>query len=80
MIYDFIYASGHSDKFTKEMIDCIYAGVVADTGSFRFSSTTAAVHKLVADLKKEDLNTCMCMMIFLIIFWRTGCGLSGMYC
>ena len=46
-----LYASGHSDKITIEMIDCIYAGVVADTGSFRFPSTTAAVHKLVADLK-----------------------------
>ena len=56
MIYDFVYASGHCDKFTKEMIDCIYAGVVADTGSFRFSSTTAAVHKLVADLKERGLE------------------------
>ena len=56
MIYDFVYASGHSDKFTKEMIDCIYAGVVADTGSFRFSSTTAAVHQLVADLKQRGLE------------------------
>jgi phosphoesterase RecJ-like protein len=38
------------------MIDCIYAGVVADTGSFRFSSTTADVHKLVADLKNRGLE------------------------
>jgi phosphoesterase RecJ-like protein len=56
MIYDFIKASGHSDKLTKEMMDCIYAGVVADTGSFRFSSTTAEVHQLVADLKKRGLE------------------------
>ena len=56
MIYDFVYASGNEDKFTKEMIDCIYAGVVADTGSFRFSSTTAAVHSLVADLKNRGLE------------------------
>ena len=56
MIYDFIYKSGHSDKFTTEIMDCIYAGIVADTGSFRFSSTTAAVHKLVADLKSRGLE------------------------
>ena len=56
MIYDLIYASGHRDKFTNEIMDCIYAGVVADTGSFRFSSTTAAVHKLVADLKQRGLE------------------------
>jgi len=56
MIYDFIIASGHGDKMNKEMIDCIYAGVVADTGSFRFSSTTANVHRLVADLKQRGLE------------------------
>ncbi|HJS54390.1 MAG TPA: DHH family phosphoesterase [Chitinophagaceae bacterium] len=56
MIYDLIYASGHADKFTTEIMDCIYAGVVADTGSFRFSSTTSAVHKLVADLKQRGLE------------------------
>lgn len=56
MIYDLICSSGHGDKITKEIMDCIYAGVVADTGSFRFSSTTAAVHQLVADLKQRGLE------------------------
>ncbi len=56
MVYDFILASGHGDKLNKEMIDCIYAGVVADTGSFRFSSTSASVHSLVADLKLRGLE------------------------
>jgi len=56
MIYDFINRSGHGDKMTKQIMDCIYAGVVADTGSFRFSSTTASVHKLVADLKERGLE------------------------
>jgi bifunctional oligoribonuclease and PAP phosphatase NrnA len=56
MIYDLIYAAGFADKITPEIIDCIYAGVVADTGSFRFSSTSANVHKLVADLKERGLE------------------------
>jgi phosphoesterase RecJ-like protein len=56
MIYDFIIASGHSDKITKETGECIYAGVVADTGSFRFSSAHAGVHLLTADLKQRGLN------------------------
>jgi phosphoesterase RecJ-like protein len=30
--------------------------VVADTGSFRFSSTSADVHRLVADLKQKGLE------------------------
>ncbi len=56
MVYDFITASGYSSKITKEIAECIYAGVVADTGSFRFSSTSASVHHLVAELKNKGLE------------------------
>ena len=56
MIYDFITASGHRDKISKVISECLYAGVVADTGSFRFSSTTANVHHMVAALKEHGLE------------------------
>ena len=56
MIYDFIIASGHADKLNKEIGICIYAGIIGDTGSFRFSSATAGVHRLVADLKERGLE------------------------
>ena len=56
ILYDFINATGYSDRMNKEIMDCIYAGVVADTGSFRFSSVTASVHRLVADLKQRGLE------------------------
>lgn len=56
MVYDFIVDSGHGDKINEEIGECIYAGVVGDTGSFRFSSAHAGVHSLVADLKSRGLN------------------------
>jgi len=56
MIYDLIIDSGHAEKINHEIMDCIYAGVVADTGSFRFSSADADVHRLVADLKSRGLE------------------------
>lgn len=56
MIYDFIVNSGHRDKINKVIAECLYAGVVADTGSFRFSSTTAGVHHMVAALKEMGLE------------------------
>ncbi len=56
IIYDFIVGSGHADKINEEIGECIYAGVVADTGSFRFPSTTSTVHQLVADLKSRGLE------------------------
>ena len=56
MIYDFIVDSGHADLINREISECIYAGVVADTGSFRFSSTSANVHSLTAVLKQKGLD------------------------
>ena len=56
MVYDFIVDSGHADKINIEIGECIYAGVIGDTGSFRFASAHAGVHTLVADLKSKGLN------------------------
>jgi bifunctional oligoribonuclease and PAP phosphatase NrnA len=56
MIYDLIVDSGNEDKITPEIAECVYAGVMTDTGSFRFPSTTANVHKMVAKLKDRGLE------------------------
>lgn len=56
MVYDFIIASGNGELITTEAAECIYAGVMTDSGSFRFPSTTANVHKLVAFLKEKGLQ------------------------
>src|SRR5580765_5954481 len=36
MVYDFILDSGHADKINRDIAECLYAGVMTDTGSFRF--------------------------------------------
>ena len=56
MVYDFILASGHADKINVNVAECLYAGVMTDTGSFRFTSTSASVHRMVADLKDRGLE------------------------
>ena len=56
MVYDFIVGSGHRDKINLFICECLYAGVVADTGSFRFSSTHANVHHMVAYLKEQGME------------------------
>jgi bifunctional oligoribonuclease and PAP phosphatase NrnA len=56
LIFDFIEASGHSDKINIAVADCLYAGVMTDTGSFRFDSTSASVHRMVAFLKERGLE------------------------
>ena len=55
MVYDFIVDSGYSEKITNDVAQCLYAGVMTDTGSFRFPGTTASVHRMVAHLKENGL-------------------------
>lgn len=56
MVYDFIVSSGHKNFIDLDSAACLYTGVMTDTGSFRFPSTTASVHEMVAELKKLGLN------------------------
>ena len=56
MVYDFICESGLTNRINLQVAECIYAGVMADTGSFRFPYTSASVHRMVADLKERGLN------------------------
>ncbi len=50
MVYNFIEFLGDTDKITNEMADCLYTGIMTDTGSFKFSSTTGRTHRVVAEL------------------------------
>lgn len=56
MVYEFVKNSGFENKINEEVAECIYAGVMTDTGSFRFPSTSADVHALVSDLMKKGLQ------------------------
>ena len=56
MVYDFIVGSGHGRLINIDIAACLYAGVMSDTGSFRFPGASAAVHRMVAALKDTGLN------------------------
>jgi len=56
MVYDFIVDSGYAARIDLDIAACLYAGVMSDTGSFRFAGATAAVHRMVAALKDTGLN------------------------
>ncbi|MFY7652001.1 MAG: DHH family phosphoesterase [Chitinophagaceae bacterium] len=51
MVYDFIVGSPFAEQLDKNMATCLYTGTMTDTGSFRFPSTTASVHRMVAHFK-----------------------------
>ena len=56
MVYDFIMEAGYVEKINTATAECLYAGVMTDTGSFRFNSTTASVHRMIATLKDRGLE------------------------
>lgn len=51
LIYDFIVTvMGERNLINKDVATCLYTGIMTDSGSFRFPTTTAEVHYIVADL------------------------------
>ena len=50
MVYNFLGFLDDTDSITPEMASCLYTGIMTDTGSFKFSSTTSQTHRVVADL------------------------------
>jgi len=56
MVYDFIAESPFKNLLDKDIATCLFAGIVTDTGSFRFSSATANVHRVVAELKEFGID------------------------
>ncbi|ULQ57636.1 DHH family phosphoesterase [Flavihumibacter rivuli] len=56
MVYDFIEESGHGHLLNKDIAACLYAGVIGDTGSFRFPAASADLHRMVARLKETGLQ------------------------
>lgn len=56
MVYDFLMEAGLQNTINTQVATCLYTGVMTDTGSFRFASTTASVHTMVAHFKKIGLQ------------------------
>ena len=50
MIYHFMDQLDALDHITAEIATCLYTGIMTDTGSFRFSSTTSLTHQVIAHL------------------------------
>jgi len=56
LIYEFIEEMGWNNLMTVGIAQCIYTGLVTDTGSFRFSSVDARTHEITAKLIELGLE------------------------
>tara|TARA_B100000795_G_scaffold158062_1_gene118754 strand:+ start:50402 stop:51412 length:1011 start_codon:yes stop_codon:yes gene_type:complete len=53
MIFHFIVALDGAQHITPQMATLLYTGIMTDTGSFRFASTTAVTHRVIASLMEH---------------------------
>ena len=56
LIYDFINASGYKDLIDKEMAECLYAGIVTDTGSFSYACNYVKTYQIIAELFRLGID------------------------
>ncbi|MGH2644990.1 MAG: DHH family phosphoesterase, partial [Chitinophagaceae bacterium] len=56
LVYEFIVEMGDEKLINDKIAQCVYAGTMTDTGSFRFTSTSDRVHLMVAKLMEKGLK------------------------
>ena len=50
LIFEVIDGMGEKALLNQDIANCLYTGIMTDTGSFRFDSTTASTHRIIAEL------------------------------
>ena len=50
MVYNFICFLNKKNLIDKTIATCLYTGIVTDTGSFKYQTTTSTTHRVAADL------------------------------
>ena len=56
MVYHTFEMLNGTDLVDAKMATCLYTGIMTDTGSFRFRSTTATTHRVIADLIEKGAD------------------------
>ncbi|HYX09074.1 MAG TPA: bifunctional oligoribonuclease/PAP phosphatase NrnA [Bacteroidales bacterium] len=56
LIYHFIKGLSGLDKLDENIATCIYTGIMTDTGSFSYNSSSSETFRIIADLLKFPIN------------------------
>jgi phosphoesterase RecJ-like protein len=56
LVHEYITTQYPETKLTADIASCLYTGIMTDTGSFRFPSTTSKTHRIIADLIDAGAN------------------------
>ncbi|MEG1543273.1 MAG: bifunctional oligoribonuclease/PAP phosphatase NrnA [Tannerellaceae bacterium] len=56
MVFRFICRMGMFDLITREAAECIYTGMMTDTGSFTYNSNQAEIYIIISELIKKGID------------------------
>lgn len=56
MIYHFITGMGEKERIDTTIGTCLYTGIVTDSGSFRYPSTTGTTHRIAAEFIDKGVD------------------------
>ncbi len=59
MVYHFIEALDEEKHVNQDVAECLYTGIMTDTGGFRFRSTSATTHRIIANLIEKGADPAM---------------------
>lgn len=56
LLYEMIEALGYQDLVNQDIAECLYTGLMTDTGSFKHTNTTAKTHLVAASLIRHGAD------------------------
>jgi len=56
IVFRYICRSGYFDEMTKECADCVYTGMMTDTGAFTYNSNNAEMYFIVSQLLQKGVD------------------------
>ncbi len=56
LMYHLIVAMGYSDDIDKNVAECIYTGMMTDTGNFSYNSQSPEIYTIIHNLLKKGIN------------------------
>jgi phosphoesterase RecJ-like protein len=59
MVYHFLEKLDALDQIDTAIATSLYTGIMTDTGSFRFASTTSTTHRIIAELIDKGANNAL---------------------
>ncbi len=56
LVFRAIWQSGKADRIAKEAAECIYTGIMTDTGNFAYASSGKDIYHIVAELISKGID------------------------